>query len=51
MQNSLYQPFKTLHFDTKHCFLSGQPLVLSEEEIGVFAPWFLQAFSLEDRPF
>jgi hypothetical protein len=51
MQNSLYQPFKTLQFDAKHCFLSGQTLVSSEEEIGVFAPWFLQAFGLETRPF
>jgi hypothetical protein len=51
MQNSLYHPFKTLQFDAKHCFLSGQALVSSEEEIGVFAPWFLQAFGLADRPF
>lgn len=51
MQNSLYRPFKPLQFDAKHCFLSGQPLISSEEEIGVFAPWFLQAFGLEDRPF
>jgi hypothetical protein len=51
MQDSLYQPFKTLQFDAKHCFLSGQALVSSEEEIGVFAPWFLQAFGLSVRPF
>ena len=51
MQNSLYNPFKTLQFDAKHCFLSGQTLVSSEEEIGVFAPWFLQSFGLADRPF
>ena len=51
MQNSLYHPFKTLQFDAKYCFLSGQTLVSSEEEIGVFAPWFLQAFGLADRPF
>jgi len=51
MQNSLYHPFKTLQFDAKHCFLSGQPLVSAEEEKGVFAPWFLQAFGLADRPF
>jgi len=51
MQDSLYHPFKTLQFDAKHCFLSGQALVSPEEEIGVFAPWFLQAFGLADRPF
>ena len=51
MQNSLYHPFKTLQFDAKHCFLSGQPLVSAEEEKGVFAPWFLQAFGLADQPF
>ena len=51
MQDSLYHPFKTLQFDPKHCFLSGQALVSSEEEIGVFAPWFLQAFGLADQPF
>lgn len=51
MNFSLYQPFKSLQFDAKHCFLSGQTLVSSEEEIGVFAPWFLQAFGLADRPF
>jgi hypothetical protein len=51
MQDSLYHPFKTLQFDAKHCFLSGQSLVSFEEEIGVFAPWFLQAFDLADQPF
>ena len=51
MQDSLYHPFKTLQFDAKHCFLSGHSLVSPEEEIGVFAPWFLQAFGLADRPF
>ena len=51
MQDSLYHPFKTLQFDAKHCFLSGHSLSSTEEEIGVFAPWFLQAFGLADRPF
>ena len=51
MDFTLYQPFKTLQFDAKYCFLSGQTLVSSDEEIGVFAPWFLQAFGLADRPF
>ncbi len=51
MDFTLYQPFKTLQFDAKHCFLSGQALVSSEEEKGVFAPWFLQAFGIADRPF
>ena len=51
MDFTLYQPFKTLQFDAKHCFLSGQALVSSEEEKGVFAPWFLQAFGLSVRPF
>ncbi|MFM6954650.1 MAG: hypothetical protein ACKOWL_06660, partial [Sphingobacteriaceae bacterium] len=51
MPASVYYPFKTLQFNGKHCFLSGQALASADEGIGVFAPWFLQAFGLADRPF
>lgn len=51
MNFPIYRPFKTLQFDPKHCFLSGQILRSPEEEIGVFAPWFLKAFDLKDKPF
>lgn len=51
MPDRLYRPFNTLQFDAKHCFLSGKALSSAEEEIGVFAPWFLEAFSLANKPF
>lgn len=51
MLSALYEPFKRMQFDARHCFLSGQELQSPEETINVFPLWFIQRFNLEDKAF
>lgn len=46
-----YNPFKDFRFDSNTCFLSGQPLESTDEEIQVFPHWLMRKFNLEDQPF
>ncbi|MCL4642274.1 MULTISPECIES: hypothetical protein [Olivibacter] len=47
----LYYPFQKFSFDNKTCFLSGQTLTSSEEQIQVFPSWLMQHYHLEEKPF
>lgn len=51
MLSALYEPFKRMQFDARHCFLSGQELQSPEESINVFPLWFIQRFNLEEKAF
>lgn len=51
MALQLYKPFDTLNFSKQHCFLSGERLQSTEEEIAVFPVWLMQEYKLEDKPF
>lgn len=51
MAVKLYNPFLDFKFDKKTCFLTGNPLVSSDEQIQVFPVWMMRAFDLEDKPF
>ena len=47
----LYDPFENLHFSTQTCFLTGQNLHSTEEQISVFPEWILDRYSLRDKTF
>ncbi|MGK6353461.1 hypothetical protein [Parapedobacter sp. DT-150] len=47
----IYNPFNDFRFDSKTCFLSGQPLQSADEQIQVFPHWLMRRFELEDKPF
>ncbi|HEY5463831.1 MAG TPA: hypothetical protein VIJ95_11290 [Hanamia sp.] len=51
MPISLFNPFETLHFDNKSCFLSGKDLQSADESISVFPEWILDRFTLKDKKF
>ncbi|WP_270089419.1 hypothetical protein [Sphingobacterium sp. SYP-B4668] len=51
MSTTLYNPFKAFKFDNATCFLTGQALVSTDEQIQVFPIWMMRAFDLEDKPF
>ena len=51
MAVKLYNPFLDFKFDKQSCFLTGSPLVSSDEQIQVFPLWMMRAFDLEDKPF
>ncbi len=51
MSITLYNPFKNLDFNPEHCFLTGQPLTSSEEEIPVFPEWIQDRYSLGEKTF
>lgn len=51
MPTNIYNPFKDFRFDSKTCFLSGQPLQSADEQIQVFPHWLMRKFDLEDKPF
>ncbi|SFT13973.1 hypothetical protein [Sphingobacterium wenxiniae] len=51
MASRLFNPFLDFKFDNKTCFLTGEALQSSEEQIQVFPVWMMQAFSLEEKPF
>ena len=47
----LYKPFEKLNFSKNFCFLSGEKLQSSEEEITVFPTWLMQEYQLQGKPF
>lgn len=51
MSVQLYQPFNTLNFGNKNCFLSGEALQSTEEKIPVFPTWLMSRYNLHDQPF
>jgi hypothetical protein len=51
MAITLYKPFERLNFSKKQCFLSGEKLQHSEEEISVFPQWLMQEYELHDKQF
>src|SRR5690606_11495971 len=51
MKRVLYNPFEDFRFDNNTCFLSGQPLQSSGEQIQVFPDWLMRKFDIEDKPF
>lgn len=51
MSHTLYNPFKDFRFDNKTCFLSGEALQSSDEQIQVFPVWLMRQFDLEEKPF
>lgn len=51
MAVQLYKPFEKLNFSKNFCFLSGEKLQSSEEEITVFSQWLMQEYQLQDKPF
>ena len=51
MAISLFNPFETLYFDAKTCFLTGIDLNSADEQIGVFPDWILDRFSLRNKRF
>jgi len=51
MAVQLYKPFERLNFSKQFCFLSGEKLQSTEEEIHVFPLWLMQEYELQDKPF
>ena len=51
MPLSLFNPFETLHFEDTTCFLTGEALSSSEQNITVFPGWILDRFSLREKKF
>ena len=51
MAVQLYKPFELLNFSKQFCFLSGEKLRSTEEEIHVFPLWLMQEYELQDKPF
>lgn len=51
MRNKLYHPFKNFQFDNGTCFLSGEKLSSSDEQIQVFPTWLMQEYQLGEMPF
>jgi len=51
MAVQLYKPFEHLNFSKQFCFLSGEKLQSTEEEIHVFPIWLMQEYELQDKPF
>lgn len=51
MAINLYKPFERLNFSKQNCFISGEKLKHSEEEIHVFPIWLMQEYELHDKQF
>ena len=51
MPIQLFNPFETLHFDSKTCFLTGNDLQETDEPICIFPDWILDRFSLREKRF
>jgi len=47
----LYNPFQKFDFSPKTCFLTGQDLHSTEEQISVFPEWILDRYSLRGTTF
>lgn len=51
MSFALFNPFETLYFDSKTCFLTGKDLESADEQICIFPNWILDHFSLKNKRF
>jgi len=51
MAIKIYNPFQRFDFNPETCFLTGQNLHSSEEQISVFPEWVLDRYSLRDKTF
>lgn len=51
MAIDLFKPFERLNFSKQNCFISGEKLQHSEEEIHVFPLWLLHEYELHNKPF
>jgi hypothetical protein len=51
MAINIYNPFQKFDFNPETCFLTGQILNSSEEQISIFPEWVLDRYSLRDKPF
>ena len=47
----LYNPFESLQFNAQECFLTGEKVNSSEEQIAVFPEWLINRYSLHDKTF
>lgn len=51
MSVQLYNPFENLFLDDKTCFLTGEDLNSSDDNITVFPEWILDRFDYRERSF
>lgn len=51
MAIQLYDPFEDLHLFPQTCFLTGENLQSTEEQMAVFPEWILNRYSLHDKKF
>ncbi|HLQ98829.1 MAG TPA: hypothetical protein VK102_00515 [Sphingobacterium sp.] len=49
MSYTLYDPFESFTFDTKHCFLTGEPLKEDDGMWPVFPEWIMERYGLYDQ--
>lgn len=50
MSTTLYNPFDSFLFDTRHCFLTGKPLTEAGQMRPVFPEWIMKEYQLFDKP-
>ena len=51
MEIQLYNPFESLHFNPEECFLTGEKISSTEEQVSVFPEWLINRYSLKDKTF
>jgi hypothetical protein len=51
MAINIYNPFQKFDLNPETCFLTGQNLHSSEEQISIFPEWLLDRYSLRDKTF
>lgn len=51
MAIQLYDPFENFSFDPQICYLTGQKLQSTEEQVSVFPEWVLDRYALRDKTF
>jgi len=51
MAFNIYNPFQKFNFNPETCFLTGQNLNSSKEQISIFPEWVLDRYSLRDKTF
>lgn len=50
MSYTLYDPFESFSFDSKHCFLTGEELGTEGGLWPVFPEWIMERYKLHDQP-
>lgn len=50
MTHTLYDPFDKFLFDSRTCFLTGQPLESAESSTPVIPDWLMDAYALAEKP-